>query len=397
MKQVLQKIILNLVNAFGISSKIIGTPKKNISVKEWCFNNSHITGVKYQIIYQAQRLQELPPITTDGFIPKLFSDEYERVQDEVFVAVIPNGRVWGRCGAVITPDDNLMYDVSREFGRYGGVFGKSHSINNKIKLTKVRFLKGNAAVLSAAGCSNYHHWLYDVLPRIQMLKLANFFDQIDYFIIDYSALNFQRESLEALGVSKNKIIICNDNWKFHVEAESLYVPALAGSLGRINGWVIEFLRNTFLSSVENNIEKKLKIYLSRKKAPSRKLLNEASVFEELSNRGYQEFFAEDFSIKQTAKIFATCTHIIGVHGSGFSNLAFCTPKTKVIDIVAPYHYDGYYWMISNKNNLKYALLFGSGDFPKYGADLVKHKVDNDIEIDIIALLGLNDTLDKNLC
>jgi len=387
-RQAIKKVVLKAVNMLGTSSLKIGTPKKITTTQEWCESHQDIPAVNFQLIFPAKNVTELPPVNLDNNIPALFSNEFNRIQNESFVATISNGRVWGRYGAVVTSDDTFLYDVSREFGKYGGVFGKEHSIFKQIKLANVKPLTGRIAVVACAGSNNYHHWLYDTLPRIQLLKLVGIFDTIDYFIIDYTGLKFQKESLDLLGIPLNKIIACNNNVSFHVQAEVLIVPSLPARLGTISDWAIEFLRNTFLGKQHDLNLKSMKIYLSRRKAPTRKLHNEKEVFEKLSQLGYQEFFAEDHSICETARVFAQCQSIIGVHGSGFANLAFCSPGTQVIDILAPKHFDGYYWMLSNNTRSQYAYLFGKGNRLTEGTDLVKNKIDEDIDFDLNELLTL---------
>jgi len=387
-RQAIKNAILKAVNMLGTSSLKIGSPKKITGTEEWCKIHRDIPAVNFQLIFATKKVTELPPVNLDNNIPVLFSNEFNRTQNESFVATIPNGRVWGRNGAVITFDDTFLYDVSREFGKYGGVFGKEHSIFKQIKLADAKPLKGRIAVVACAGSNNYHHWLYDTLPRIQLLKFAGIFDTIDHFIIDYTGLKFQKESLDLLGISLNKIIVCNDNFNFHIQAEVLIVPSLPARLGTMSDWTIEFLRDTFLGKQNDLHLRSMKIYLSRRKAPTRKLNNEKEVFERLSQLGYQEFFAEDHSIRETAKVFAQCQSIIGVHGSGFANLAFCSPGTKVIDILAPKHFDGYYWMLSNNTQSQYAYLFGKGSRLAEGTDLVKNKIDEDIDFDLNELLTL---------
>jgi len=396
-KDTLKDVLIKSVNFLGLSSEIIGTPNKNNTVKEWCARNAAKLGVAYKLITPEKQVHEKPPVSFDGFVPSLFSDEYQRLQTEAFVATIPNARVWGCWGAVISPDDYLLYDVSREFGRYGGVFGEEHSINKNIKLHKIKFIAGNVAVLSTAGCNNYHHWMYDVLPRVQLLKAAGVFDSMDYFIIDHNKLPYQAESLQQLGIPETKIMYSIDNWRFHIKAAKLFIPALPARWGTVNGWTIDFLRKTFLTPGRVKANGKIKLYLSRRKAPSRKLVNEAAVLKQLEALGFREFFAEDFSIKETAEIFSSCSAVVGVHGSGFANLAFCQPGTKVIDILAPNHYDGYYWIISNYNQLSYAMIFGKGELPQPATDLVRHKVNEDIDIDTAELLSLYHRINEMPC
>lgn len=347
---------------------------------DWARANHNTPGVFFEEVYAERERKECPPFTLEATVHHIYADEYSRIQPQAFVAGIARGRVWGRDGAVITPDDALVGDISREFGRYGGSLNEGHSIFGHMKLPKVTKVKGKVAVVMAAGSHNYHHWLYDTLPRIGLLKKAGLEKDIDHFIIDYAGLKFQKDSLEVLGIPEEKLILCHDRWNFHIQADELIVTSLPARLGTISDWTVEFLRNTFIPGDKRASRERL--YLSRRKAPSRNLVNEKEVLEILGKLDFRPFYPEDHSIRETAAVFAAAGGIAGVHGSGFANLAFCSPNTKVIDILAPKHLDPYYWILSNLTGSQYAYIFGEGERLPEGTDLVRNKIDEDIHLNV---------------
>jgi capsular polysaccharide biosynthesis protein len=378
-KEQAKSVIIKGVNAFGVSSKYIGCPKSISGTGAWIEEYGTRFGAKFIPLLPSVTLHEPPPATIETEVHKIFRDEYEHVCPEAFVAIIPGARVWGRNGTVIAPNDILLGDVSREFGAYGGIMGKAHSINRQLHLHKCTKLKGKIAILGTAGTYNYHHWLFDTAARVHLLKKAGLFDQVEFFIIDYNELSFQKESLKELGIPVEKIIRSNDNWRFHVEAETLIIPSLPSRLGRVGEWPVTFLRSVFL---QKNLEAPVRLYISRRKAPSRKLVNEEALFQFLQSEGFIEFFPEDHSIVETAAYFSSADFIVGVHGSGFANLTFLNQGAKVIDIVAPLHLDPYYWMLTNRNGGSYGYLFGEGGRVEEDKDLVTSKIDHDLVIDL---------------
>ena len=86
-----------------------------------------------------------------------------------------------------------------------------------------------------------------------------------------------------------------------------------------------------------------------------------------------------------AQIVSRCETIISIHGSGLSNICFMNPKTTVVDILAPYHQDGYYWQIANICGAKYIGFFAEGAHPNDDIDLVRVNIDNDLLIDMAKL------------
>ncbi len=99
------------------------------------------------------------------------------------------------------------------------------------------------------GNSNYFHWLFDVLPRLFILRKKMNLDDIDYFLFPNTNLNFQKESLDLLNIPVHKRI---SSQKYrHVSAkEILSVDHPCVILNdplkdneNIPIWILEFYKN----------------------------------------------------------------------------------------------------------------------------------------------------------
>lgn len=379
MKEFFRAIFIRLTNVLGFGYKRLYHPKGYVNFSDWHSNNRNNS--EFILIIHPKIVHHSLPFTIDNSLHKIFQNFIEHKQNEGFVGIIKfNGRIWGRNGTILTPDNQLISDVSREFGAYGGVFGENHSIFKQLWLQKPKIVKGNIAVIASSGSMNYHHWLFDILPRIELLRISGYLEKIDFFIINYENLQFQQETLKILGIHEKKIITSN-NRNFHYLVQgNLFITSHPSILGTINPWVFNFVRNTFLLKIAN--QKPIRLYISRKKAPSRKIINETEFEKFLYEFGFTEIFAEDFSVQQMSEIVYNAEWIIGVHGSGFANLVFANENVKVIDIVAPHHIDAYYWILTDYCKGKYAYLFAEGFRIDENIDLVKNKIDTDLYIDI---------------
>lgn len=365
----------------GLSSKLVGAPRGAMMAKDWWNTYGYSAEASWKTLEPEATIQEPPPVTLESEVHPIYANEFSRVQPEAFVLTLPNGRVWGRNGTVITSNDWVIADVSREFGRYKGVMGPQHSIFRRLYLGKCTRVEKTVAVVSTSGSYNFYHWMYDVLPRFALLQQSGYWSTIDAFVVDYTGSSFQQESLKRLGIDESKIIRSNDQWRFHIEAAQLIVPALPSVLSTMNPWAVDFLRRLFLADINPGVKSK-RLYISREKAPSRKLIQEGELKAWLEQRGFVAFFPEQHSVAETAELFRQAEWVIGVHGAGFANLAFCSSGAKVLDIVAPRHVDGIYWMLSNRVGARYGYLFGLGERPAAGTDLVAHKVDADVSISL---------------
>ena len=350
-------------------------------------------GVSYAALYPARAVTEAPSITLDEALPQVFSEHAVWNQPEAFVATLPNARVWGRRGATMTSDNLLLGDVSREFGAYKGVYNEKHSIFRQVLLPPPREIEGTVAVAAVPGSATFFHWMFDVLPRIHLLQKSGMFESVDRFILDYEGLGFQRESLNAINLPTEKLLLPGNHWDFHVRANRLIVPSLTGELGTIAGWVVQFLRDTFLGkSAPADGSARRRLFVSRRKAPSRRELNYDELLGFLQDRGFEEYIAEDRSIAETARDFASAEWIVGLHGGGMANLAFASPGTKVIEFLPPRHVDSLFWILSNHVNARHGYLFAEGDYPQKDADIVKDKVDLDVVVSVDKLRKLFDLM-----
>ena len=113
---------------------------------------------------------------------------------------------------------------------------------------------------------------------------------------------------------------------------------------------------------------------------SRKIINNEAFLSLLKRYGIVEIFPEDYEVSAFAAIVANAHFIISIHGSGLSNLCFAGAGCVVVDILAPWHQDSYYWMISNIRKARYIGFFSEGIHPADDLDLVQFKVDQDITV-----------------
>ena len=75
-----------------------------------------------------------------------------------------------------------------------------------------------------------------------------------------------------------------------------------------------------------------KIVVLRPGAKTRKLLNSDELL--LKLKGWETVALENMSISDQMKTFAEASHILAAHGAGLTNLLWCHPGTKVIEIQA---------------------------------------------------------------
>lgn len=295
------------------------------------------------------------PAVLGGEVHPVFSTHRKILSPPTFVARISAARVYGNCGAVITPDDRLIGDVSQEIGR----IGFAHSVFSRFRLPRVRGLAGLSAVLATAGRTNYFHWMFDVLPRLCLLREAGIpWGTVQHFLLGETGLQFQAESLAILGIPPERCVPCAPS--AHFLCEELLVPSLAGSTGHPPAWVCDFLRETFLAAEADapSAGRGRKIYVSRAGARFRRVLNEEEVTRTLTAQGFEIVQLETLTVREQARLFAAADVVVAPHGAGCTNAVFCQPGTAFIEIFSPRYVLACYWAICSQRGLRYAYDVG---------------------------------------
>ncbi|WP_339271265.1 glycosyltransferase 61 family protein [Paenibacillus sp. FSL R5-0470] len=275
-----------------------------------------------------------------------------------YVATISSGRVWGESGAVLSPEGKLIFDLSQEYDAVQNrmLEAEEHPVFHRWNDPKLQYLEGTVAVLTFCGSHNYFHWLYDVLPRLAMLKTSG---------IPYTSIimnpnpygPFVEQTWAMLGISESSVIRTNPEAYF--EADQLLVPSLMMN-SHYPPWTTDTLRKLLLPHKESTLPTPERIYISRNKASTRRLVNEEEVIRCLEEYSIQPIYLEDWTVAQQIQLFASAKVIMGAHGAGLANLAFCQSGTQVIEIVHEQHVVPTYWMISNHNALDYYMMYGQG-------------------------------------
>ncbi len=343
--------------------------------------------VEWREVHAARTHHPHKPVTLENELHPIFCEHLSWSQPAACVATIPRGRVWGRRGAVITGENELVADVSREFGVYKGISDYRHPIFEQAILPPVQRGPNAAAVIASPGASNFHHWMFDTLPRLSLLQASDMYSSEMPLIVDYTGLAFQKESLNRLSIGEGNLILPESQWSFHFESQNLIVPTLCSHLGTVSDWVIHFLRNVFLGPAARSKTKR-RLYVSRQNAPTRRLANAEQVEAFLADQGFEGYFAEEHPVEHTAKVFSEASVIISLHGSGLSNLVFASEGVKVLDLLPPAHVDSYYWLMTDQIGGVYAYLFAEGERPAATTDLVLHKIDKDVSVDIAKLASI---------
>ena len=224
----------------------------------------------------------------------------------------------------------------------------------------------NGRVLSlaqgASGNFNYYHWLFDMLPKIQLYLEIYDIKDLDY-LYSHKLKNYQIQALIPLGLEKINIIdsqkyrhiqsdeiICTDPISYnsgYFSEQSKFIPL----------WVVEWLRNTFLECAKK-FTCNDKIFIDRSGSVSKhcQFINDKEISEFLVNKGFTKYKTENLNFFEEVYLFQNANYVIGSHGAGLANLVFCKKGTKIIEIRPKNYTNTLYSKLSDINNLDYRLI-----------------------------------------
>jgi capsular polysaccharide biosynthesis protein len=194
------------------------------------------------------------------------------------------------------------------------------------------------------GNENYWHWMFDVLPRLGICESIINLDLIDFFLVPDNRKKFQIETLEILKIPKKKQI---SSIKFrHILTKNLYITShpvvlsdnATNDIQNMPLWISEWLKKKF---IKKNISEKVnfskKIYIDRSDSVSnvkdlRSITNKEKVKQFLLQNGFKIIKLGDLHFKDQVLTFNNADIIVGLHGAGFANLAFCKSNTRIIEL-----------------------------------------------------------------
>jgi hypothetical protein len=214
------------------------------------------------------------------------------------------------------------------------------------------------SLLSGGGGNyNYYHWLFDVLPRYHIACKSKLFSNTPFVYVPSCEVGFQRETLAHLHIPK-ELLISSMHVK-HIRAPIIFVTDHPNPEAKIPSWICSFLRETFLPFASPSTQCIDKIYISRSDSTNaRRVVNEEEVCSTLQEHGFAITKLSELTFSNQVSLFRTAKLIIAPHGAGLSNLVFCEPGTKVLEIFNPDYHPSMYKELSARIGLNYEAING---------------------------------------
>jgi len=294
------------------------------------------------------------PETNEIELHPLFFDLLKHSYCGTFIAEFRRCRIKGGwVPAVLSSDGRVIFDLSRE---YWVTDPKALSIFKYRSLPEPRLLSGTSLCLATLGASNnYSHWLFDLLPRIEIANQAGWpLSKFDHVIVNSVEEPFQIETLKDMGAHEEQIV--QSDKEMHLQCEAAVIPSYPGQHISVPKWSCRFLRQALPMEIDDEGSKR--VYISRRKAAHRRIINEEEIIDVLRPLGFVVHVLEDLPTSAQRKLFAEARIVVSPAGSSLANVVFCRPRATVVEL----HHRGYVnpdmWKICHSCDIRYLYALG---------------------------------------
>lgn len=271
-----------------------------------------------------------------------------------YTLVVQDGRLSGDYGATVTPGGTLDYGTSGYFGIRGW---REHPLFLHPTLGKVERVGGTVLSLAARGAStNYYHFLYDALGRLGIAQECLPGATYDAVVLPHQT-GYQRQLIELVGLRGR---LLQPRAGLTIQADRLVVPSTPNQDLDAPPWVVRWLRERLPARPQ--AAGPARIYLTRGQVPNtRRYVQEPDLLPDLERRGFVVVDPGTLPVQDQIDLFAGAEVVVAPHGAGLTNITFCRPGTRVLEMFAPsYVHLGLWTIAAAIGDIDYRYLVGEG-------------------------------------
>ncbi|HLO84530.1 MAG TPA: glycosyltransferase family 61 protein [Nostocaceae cyanobacterium] len=290
-----------------------------------------------------------------------------------FAAVVKDVELWGTYAVGFTPERKVILETTLD-----RVDCLEYSVIDTLKQGfNFQYLKpvSEACHIDLA-CSFvnywshlYAHWFLESLTRLEALE--NYIQKTGdkpVLIIDPHPPIWKIRSLNLMGYRLEDCI----QWHgFRAKVNELIICSKRREDGRASVKACHWLRERILTNLYNdtssnttNITLNPNVFISRRKANARRIVNEEEVINTLDKLDFSTYVLEDLDWDTQVKIFAQAQFIVTPHGGGVTNIVF-SQNINIIEIFGQ-KVSHFYYTIAQGLGFNYACMFCEAK----GADII---------------------------
>lgn len=246
---------------------------------------------------------------------------------------------------------SLLYDTRLK--EIGGRLSLIKEIIKSLLKKRVKILSDNNDYVTIINewTNNYFHWFTEAIPKlIYMLEQGK---KPTVLLPTHYNAEYQLRSLGLLGFPyktfAGSILV----------SKNIFLPfRLAPYSAHYNPTIMKKLSAKLKAIVSLNVDKGKRIYISRKRTNTRRIINEDEVIDLLKEFNFLVLEFEDYTLDEQISIMHHTDILVSIHGAGLTNMIFCKPETIILELSLKNQImDKCYFNLANAMDLKYYYQF----------------------------------------
>ena len=285
--------------------------------------------------------------------PSVHSGAYKR--GEVFTCILDNTKLHVQSGVVVTPENELLVNSAMSPDR----MCSTRVFRSRIEDVSVR-IDDRCATIMDGQADNYSHWLSECLPRLYSLYRTG--EPLRLIAPQNMGKNW-REALELCIPENVTLEYCDAEWVGVKEFVFASIPTYT-SFALVPVEHGRYIRNRLYKAYGLSEEPTptKNIYITRRDARKRFVLNEADVISYLEKYNFQVCSLDKLSYRDQVTVFHDAKNIIAPHGAGNTNviLSDYSPKVALLEFINTQPKPHFFFMTRSFGQ-RYYYMFSGGE------------------------------------
>jgi hypothetical protein len=191
----------------------------------------------------------------------------------------------------------------------------------------------------------YFHWLTDALTKLEGIERYTEATGIEpTLVVPESLPSWMRRSLELAGYDPEECLRWDGGTR---KFDRVVIPSIRRRVDAPSIDALRWLRDRMASNAEpSRTDWSSRVYISRRQARNRRVLNERELEICLKERGFETYVLEDLSVDDQIALFSGADVVFGLHGAGFTNALFASDATVIELFGSTVHSTVYYHLAS---------------------------------------------------
>jgi len=219
----------------------------------------------------------------------------------------------------------------------------------------VTHLAGTHITILAGVKANYFHSIIERVARLAIVQ-PHYFNEASSILVTEGAMA-QDFALGRLGLPPPlKRRAATDEEAFRVDR--LIFPWTVHGDGDFHPCLVDIYDRIAVGIGNSAQDLPKRVYVDRRGAELRPLLNEDEVIGKLRPFGFVPVKPESLALEDQVRLFRDATAIVAPHGAGLTNLGYCRPGTIVLELLMDGYVNWCFRRLAAIRGLRYDCVLG---------------------------------------